>query len=120
MRDWWRRKGWLEKGFYLAGAAVVLTITLFLTGWINFFVSPHQERETLSDGTLIITNYDRFGRTPRWRMVKSWLGFNTSGPLSASGKRHGKWFTQSESGYSYSWYWFGEGVSEGRWHELNR
>jgi hypothetical protein len=121
MREWWRRKGWLEKGYCLAGAAVALAITLFLTGWINFFVSPYQTRETLDDGTRIVTNYDRFGRTPRWRMVVNpTFGITVSGPLSESGKRHGKWFAHGDGYFSDQWYWYDELVSEGRWRELNR
>lgn len=42
------------------------------------------------------------------------------GPLSESGKQHGKWSQFSWSlGGTDAWYWYGEEVSEGQWHALN-
>lgn len=46
------------------------------------------------------------------------------GPLTESRKWHGKWTQyvgpKNDSSVFYHWYWYGEEITEGKWHELNR
>jgi hypothetical protein len=56
------------------------------------------------------------------------LLYTTKGPMAPSGRPHGEWVTihcaRDASGdfppSKYQWYWYGEEISEAKWHELIR
>ena len=42
-----------------------------------------------------------------------------TGTITDSGKRHGQWFYCEGAATAVKWFWYGEEVTEGRWHELS-
>lgn len=93
---------------YYAATAVTLLI-LFLAGKYDMY----DDRHTLDDGTLIITTYKRWGRTPVERFIQLSGGSTAWGPTTPSGKRHGKWTFWVGQFPEDRWYWYGEAVTEG-------
>jgi len=114
MRQWWHRRS-------TAGRLTIIAVAVLVGAWLFWgLVIPREERERLDDGTLIITSYRRIAPRPTEQWIIFPDGGYLTGPLSKSGSRHGQW-SQSTSGNNRRiWYWYGDRVSEGRWHELNR
>lgn len=110
---------------------ILVTLTIFaglLFAYARLDTYEEIDRTKFSDGRsrLTVTTHRRSGR-PIKEFIQVERGdgqtdFFLGGPLSESGKWHGKWtYTSFDPFYSESsWYWYGEEVSEGRWHELNR
>jgi len=93
-------------------------------GWWIFDGLCIPRIETHTDpllGVEITTEYrKRFGPRP---LEQRWVwpdGRRESGPVSRSGKRHGRWLSYGGGlPPRESWWWYGEPVSEGRFHELD-
>ena len=104
----------------------VLVLPLFCCcGW--FFAGTTSESWTNDNGTEYLDTYTVFGRKHIHRKLWMYdddnkLIFSSSGPMSETGKPHGKWemlhFDLNKLEYEY--YWYGEVVSEGEWHLRNK
>ena len=72
-------------------------------------------------GTKYTTIKNLWG-TPIERMVHMADGSWLSGPLSKSGKRHGRWFyCDSKNDYrDWWWYWYGEKCTEGEFRRWSK
>lgn len=73
------------------------------------------------DGSLVYRTVWKYGKD---HTVSSW----SHGPMTATNKLHGEWktvfFDHLDANDLYpdkkQWFWYGDEVSEGKWHELNR
>lgn len=73
------------------------------------------------------TTFRRWTGEPRWRFIyveglapaRAWT---SEGPLSPGGVRHGRWedYEFGHNARRYSWYWYGEPVTEGEFAMRSR
>lgn len=112
-----RRASW-------GAAAVGLGIIVFL-GWFD----RYDERWTNDRGIHYTDTHGRF--SSRWRCRRIIGGPNSyfrsmHGPMTESGRTHGQWTYWSKDssgpnlGFSETWYWYGEKITEGEWHLRNK
>lgn len=100
-------------------SAIVVATIVF---GIAFFYFNSYERITVdADGRREIVTVSRWGNQPTYLRIYA-NDFSMYGPLSPSGKFHGYWtYIDSETFQDESWwYWYGERVTEGDFHRLNR
>lgn len=95
------------------GAAVLFCI-------FGTYFPLETKRETSANGVKSAVEYNLWMTPMKARYWNSAGSY--SGPLTETGSRHGEWFFcdwVNDKGERV-WYWYGEEVSEGRWHELNQ
>lgn len=94
-------------------AGIVIAFVLFLVG-TEFWTY----RERWEDGGF---HYTQIVRRIDGRPLSVFIhgdDYTASGPVSESGKPHGEWSVRDGGLYSQpKWYWYGEEVTEGEWHE---
>lgn len=96
-----------------------IALGILVAGWLFGTYVPVRETRKRHDNILFITGRNLWN-TPLDRYVIWDDGSSLNGPVSSSGKRHGKWtYYNGDSYVEHSWYWYGEEVSEGEWHKLN-
>lgn len=102
-------------------------LALSLHAWLD-----RRTRRYYKGGDLHIATYGRF--TSRWNYWEIYPAsddsflYSMKGPISDSGKRHGKWcwFWKPQKGIpyrdpiTYTWHWYGEKITEGEWHLRNK
>jgi hypothetical protein len=98
--------------------ASTIAISLFA-----IFAFTDEQKETVeTEDAWTVTSFTRWGGTPIYRDVHlsgrtdTWM----HGPVSQTGKAHGKWTSRIGASWKYVWYWYGEQVSEGEWHLRNK
>lgn len=100
-----------------ATAASVLGVTIFFVAW-RF--ETYDVYEPYAPGGGFTTTYRSWDRTPVYQDMRIDGDLWAFGPLTPSGKYHGKWTIYDWSGkrtktISTVWYWYGEVVSEGEY-----
>lgn len=111
-----------KKAIKIAGFVFGLSIvSLYATKYDSF-----KSRWTDKDGDKFIDTYKRWGHDLVYRSVifKDDSGF-CHGPMKGEGhpKQHGKWTCLGKwfrDGLEYTFYWYGEEVSEGEWNLRNK
>ncbi len=110
---WPAYRKWITVGGTVAGVCLVILYghhDYYEARWIN------------EQGTKYVDTYHRFSRN----LVHRWLfpagGGSSDGPMAGEGtpKPHGMWTHLGNGGIEYTFYWYGEEVSEGEWHLRNR
>ena len=96
----------------LLPAAILLTVALLTFAWLGATYIPWREKRWKENGTLYVIGMN-YWYTP----LETWVIFDEGGslhgPMSDSGKWHGKWTELNSDGLTYHWYWYGEEVTEG-------
>ena len=101
---------------FLTGAILLSVACL---AWFGATHIAWREERWKENGTLYVIKKN-FWNTPLKMRIIFDGGDSLHGPMSDSGKWHGKWTELNSDRLTYHWYWYGEEVTEGRWHELNR
>jgi len=102
-------------------AIVVAAVTTVLILWgIATYAALRFKRYVLDTGEEVIVETNLWNM-PLRQTVTAKDGSVKCGPVSRSGKRHGRWvYYDKQYGISqWIWYWQGEEVTENRWRELN-
>ena len=109
---------WIPAGIARKGitAGVVLIVLAVAVGKDRYY-----ERRLCSDGqSVLMTTYRRWGDVPLERYYHDEYG-SCWGPVSPSGKPHGRWKSVGANGQSLElWYWYGEEVTEGQFRRYER
>ena len=114
---WQVYRKWIIIGGTAAGICLVI-----LYGQHDYYRSSW----TNERGTKYVDTYHRWsGRiVHRWVLLPdgSSLGTSLNGPMRGEGKPkpHGKWIRLGRGGLDYTFYWYGDEVSEGEWHLRNK
>lgn len=123
--------------FISVGVGVVVVFIIWAADYFSEGSRRHREQlrrlrsrivEThkLADGgtvEIVIERYPDIRQISRHYFFAN--GTQSYGPVIRSGSgrsvRHGKWtmVPKEPLDRQYLWYWYGENISEGRWHELN-
>lgn len=112
--DKWREfRKWIMIGGSIAGVFLVVLYSQ------NDY---YESRWTNVQGTNYVDTYHRFSGqlVNRWVFFKD--GRSSHGPMAGEGKSkpHGKWTSLTNGEIEYTFYWYGERVSEGEWHLRNK
>ena len=104
---------WIPAGVVrkCATAFLIISVLGLMAAWDRY--------DVCQDDKNTFVTYRRWGDVP----IKS-TGLRNggfwSGPLSPSGKKHGRWEFLSIRERTYVWYWYGEEVTEGEFHRYQR
>jgi len=105
----------------------VVVASCLVALWLNGWADRYDRRYRDKDGALKVITRGRF--SSRWN--EKWIIYpaesdslllSANGPLSKSGKMHGKWTWLWKKGkpLTYTWHWYGEEITEGEWHLRNK
>ena len=99
---------------------LAILIPSFVALFFIFMTIPVKEVED-KIGSHMVTYKSRWTGKPYYRMGET-SEVSVEGPVTESGKLHGEWKgINLKSGREIrEWYWYGEGITEGRWHQLNQ
>jgi len=112
MAKWRSRRRWIKLGGIVVGLVLVLWYASRDT---------YQTRWQGEEGVRYSDTYGRWSRRITERYVFYPDGDCFHGPMAGRTKPHGEWVYVPRSGWPrYSWFWYGEAVSEGEWHLRNR
>lgn len=97
--------------------AISILIGMGVLAMLSLDKESRSVRSKESDDDRVITEYSNLWGWNTNRVI-SGRDLFAHGPTTASGKRHGHWVYLRGRAYYELWYWYGDEVSEGRWHEL--
>jgi hypothetical protein len=113
-------KPWLSRKRVIL--AVVIAFFAYWA-WAEWSISAWRyEVSTTDDGTKVTDGYRFMQGHAFQRVIESPTGVRLSGPLSESGKPHGHWIALGgdAAGIESIWFWFGDRVTEGEWHQRSK
>jgi hypothetical protein len=106
---------------------VAVVASVYLWGRSDYSIDQYSERTKDGKGEASFTDYaDRGDSKTFYRRLRirydDGTRWTAEGAFSESGKKHGEWkITPLDDWREHSeWYWYGEPVTEGQWHVLNR
>ncbi len=111
---WWilgRTRSLSRKPWRLVIPLVGVALAVGAAGYFD----QYENRINLESGIRIVQTCSRWGDAPVYEYWFFAEGGYGHGPVTPSGKPHGKWKLLSVD----QWYWYGEQVTEGEWHERN-
>ncbi len=97
---------------------VFVATAIFFLVWARF---DYRIRRYEND-TIEAIETVRWGTVTHEHTIWKDGSLETRGPIAGTGRKHGKWtfYNRKSSHLFYQFYWYGDEVSEGEWHRLNK